>query len=172
MTIEITLVSTPQEITVIEHLAEEIWSQHYTAIIGLSQVEYMLKTFQSAEAIFSQIQNGVKYYLITANNTIVGYLSLVLDYDSKRLMLSKIYVKQLARKKGVGKVMLNFIEQKYREEGFNTLWLTVNRFNDDAIAWYKNHGFSIINEVQKDIGGGFIMDDYILEKKIKTTSSS
>ena len=172
MTIKITPVSTASEITLVEQLAKEIWSQHYSSIIGLAQVKYMIKTFQSFEAISFQIQDGVEYYLVTVDKRIVGYLSLVLDYPSKRLMLSKIYVKQLGRKKGVGKSMLDFVEEKCTEEGLDTLWLTVNRFNDDAIIWYKNHGFNTVDEVKKDIGSGFFMDDYIMEKKIKTTSSS
>ena len=167
MTIEITHVSTPDEITDVEHLAQEIWSEHYTAIIGTLQVEYMLKTFQNAKAISSQIKNSYQYYLVTADNHPVGYLSLLLDNESKRLMLSKIYVKKSVRKRGVGKAILDFIEQKYKKEGFNTIWLTVNRFNNDAITWYQSHGFITVNEIKKDIGSGFFMDDYIMEKKIE-----
>jgi hypothetical protein len=35
----------------IENLARAIWSQHYTPIIGASQVEYMVNNFQSFDAI-------------------------------------------------------------------------------------------------------------------------
>jgi hypothetical protein len=36
MTVEIIHVSTPDEIAVVERLAQEIWPQHFTPIIGAS----------------------------------------------------------------------------------------------------------------------------------------
>ncbi|MFW2439500.1 MAG: GNAT family N-acetyltransferase [Arenicellales bacterium] len=167
MNAEIIHVSTPDEIAVVERLAQEIWPQHFTSIIGASQVEYMLEEFQSAEAILSQISSGWKYYLVMVDNEMVGYAGLVPDFDAKRLMLSKIYVKKSARGKGVGKSILDFVERKCKLEGLSTLWLTVNRLNNGPISWYEDHGFVTIDEVKKDIGGGFIMDDYVMEKKIK-----
>ena len=109
--------------------------------------------------------------MVTVDNEMVGYAGLVPDIDAKRLMLSKIYVKKSARGKGVGKSILDFVEQKCKQEELGTLWLTVNRFNNGPISWYKDRGFSTINEVKKDIGGGFIMDDYVMEKKIKIENS-
>jgi diamine N-acetyltransferase len=166
MTVEISHVSTPDEITVVEHLAQEIWSQHFTAIIGTSQVNYMLEKFQSTQAIMSQVNSGWEYYLISVDNKMVGYTGLVPDSDTNKLMLSKIYVKKQVRGKGLGKSILDFVEQKCRLEGFSALWLTVNRFNSGPISWYKGHGFVILEEVKKDNGGGYIMDDYVMEKKI------
>ena len=167
MTVEIIRVSTPDEIAVVERLAQEIWPQHFTPIIGASQVVYMLGKFQSAEAILAQINSGWEYYLVTVDNEMVGYAGLVPDIDAKRLMLSKIYVKKSARGKGVGRSILDFVERKCKLEKLSTLWLTVNRFNNDPISWYEDRGFVTINEVKKDIGGGFVMDDYVMERKIK-----
>lgn len=171
MTVEIIHVSTPDEITAVEHLAQEIWPQHFTPIIGASQVEYMLEKFQSAEAILSQINSGCEYYLVTVDNEMAGYAGLVPDIDAKRLMLSKIYVKRSARGKGVGQSILDFVERKCKAEGLSALWLTVNRFNNGPISWYEDRGFVTIDEVKKDIGGGFIMDDYVMEREIKIENS-
>ena len=126
----------------------------------------MLGKFQSAEAVSSQIETGWEYYLASLDGVPVGYTGLVPDIESKRLMLSKIYVRESARGKGVGNSLIDYAEQKCRNEGFETLWLTVNRFNKNPIAWYKQHGFSTVDEVKKDIGRGFFMDDYIMEKRI------
>lgn len=167
MTVEIIHVSTADEIAAIERLAHEIWTQHFTAIIGASQVLYMLEKYQSAEAILSQINSGWEYYLVIDDNEMVGYSALVPDIDAKKLMLSKIYVKKTARGKGVGNAILDFVERRCKLEGLSTLWLTVNRFNYDPITWYERRGFVTIDEVKKDIGGDFFMDDYVMERKIK-----
>ncbi len=44
-------VTDPQAVDVVSALAREIWSGHYTPIIGLAQVEYMLGAYQSSAAI-------------------------------------------------------------------------------------------------------------------------
>ena len=172
MSVEIIHVSTPDDIAVVERLAREIWSQHFTPIIGASQVEYMLGQFQSAEAISSQINSGWEYYLAMVDNGSVGYAGLVPDISNKRLMLSKIYVRKSARRKGVGKSILDFVERKCSLDGLDTLWLTVNRFNYGPISWYEKCGFVTVDEVKKDIGGGYYMDDYIMEKNINIEMQS
>ena len=53
----IKIVSNKDQIKAIEALAYEIWYEHYQPIIGTSQVAYMLKKFQSLEAIDEQIRN-------------------------------------------------------------------------------------------------------------------
>lgn len=35
-----------------------------------------------------------------------------------------------------------------------------------AIAAYRKYGFTVREEVVQDIGGGFVMDDYIMEKPL------
>ena len=42
--------------------------------------------------------------------------------------------------------------------------LAVNKNNATAIAAYLKHGFRIADAVVKEIGGGFVMDDYIMER--------
>ena len=52
------------QVETIEGLADEIWNEHFTRIIGKAQVDYMLDKFQSKEAITEQINNGFLYFLI------------------------------------------------------------------------------------------------------------
>lgn len=63
MNITISKTGTPEDITVVARPARRIWQQHFTAIIGANQVEYMLTKFQSFEAIAEQIRSGAQYYL-------------------------------------------------------------------------------------------------------------
>lgn len=126
----------------------------------------MLAKFQSVDAIAAQIESGWEYYLAKVNGAAAGFAGLVPEHDRKKMMLSKIYVKESCRGQGVGRAMLDFIEAQCKTSGFVTLWLTVNRFNNGPIEWYKRHGFVIVDEVRKDIGQGFYMDDFILEKRV------
>ena len=54
-----------------------------------------------------------------------------------------------------------------RERGLDALYLTVNKHNEMAIRAYKAKGFEVIDAVETDIGDGYIMADYIMEKKLQ-----
>ena len=93
----------------VANLAKEIWTEHYTSIIGIDQVNYMLKKFQSKNAIETQItEDGYQYYLIKNNTNDIGYISV--KEDNSALFLSKIYITKTYRGQGFGKIAMNFIE--------------------------------------------------------------
>jgi GNAT superfamily N-acetyltransferase len=166
LSIEIEQVKTNEQIEYVAALAREIWTQHYVQIVGEKQVEYMLSNFQSSDAIRSQISEGAEYYLAKTRNDPVGYAGLTVDKRKSKLLLSKLYVRSAARGTGAGKAMLDFVEQKCTIEGISCVWLTVNKMNLDSIKWYQHRGFVVTDEVKSDIGGGFFMDDYIMEKNV------
>jgi len=169
LSVEIVSVSTNDCIDCVATLAKEIWAQHFISIVGESQVNYMLMKFQSADAIKSQITSGSEYYLAKIENEWAGYICLIPDPDNNKMILSKIYTKISMRGKGLGKSMLEYAEKKCVSENFTSILLTVNKFNDGPISWYKRRGFFVVDEVIKDIGGGFFMDDYIMEKTVLTS---
>ncbi|MCP1726787.1 ribosomal protein S18 acetylase RimI-like enzyme [Natronospira proteinivora] len=162
---EIVKVSGEDDIAEVAALARKIWTAHYTPIIGKAQVDYMLERFQSEQAIAQQIRDGQEYYLLRDEGE-VGYLGLVPDSAQKTLMISKIYVDGEQRGKGYGWHMLDFVESLCRERGLESIWLTVNKHNQDSIYWYQNRGFNKTGALVQDIGGGFVMDDYRLEKSL------
>jgi ribosomal protein S18 acetylase RimI-like enzyme len=164
MSLRLIQVEKDADIGQVEALAETIWNEYFTPIIGRSQVAYMLAKFQSRKAIQSQISTGYEYYLVQSGSEYVGYTALV--PDNEKMMVSKLYTANSKRGQGVGKTMLNHIESKCVLENIGTIWLTVNKYNDSAIAWYKHLGFRIVDSVKADIGSGFFMDDYIMEKPV------
>ena len=76
------------------------------------------------------------------------------------LFLSKIYVARPFRGKGLGKEAMAFIRQAASRAGCSRITLTVNKDNTDSIAAYQKMGFEIGPATIKDIGEGFVMDDY------------
>jgi len=146
-------------------LAKEIWREYYPEIIGMEQVNYMIQEFQSAEAIAEQITDeGYQYFMLICDGEALGYLGL--KEDKEKLFLSKLYLKQDCRGKGYFNIMLSFIEHFARKRNLRSLYLTVNKENGDAIAVYGKKGFVIAKEQTTDIGRGFKMDDYVMEKCI------
>lgn len=150
--------------TIIANLANTTWTEHYTPIIGAQQVAYMLKKFQSVSAIEDQVRKGSKYYLILFQETYVGYFSFKIEKN--HLFLSKLYVLKSARGNKIGKAALSFLEGEAKKVELKKIKLTVNKYNTNAIKAYKKMGFINIEAVVQDIGNGFVMDDYVLEKNI------
>ncbi|PIB39239.1 GNAT family N-acetyltransferase [Maribacter sp. 4G9] len=157
-------VSSTAHIATVAHLAQTIWTDHYTPIIGSLQVDYMLAKYQSETAINDQIKEGYQYYLIKTDVGHAGYFALSLHKDF--LFLSKFYVLKNMRGNGLGKLALSFIENKAMEYHLPKIRLTVNKYNSKSISAYKKMGFANVDSIVQDIGNGYVMDDYVLEKNI------
>jgi diamine N-acetyltransferase len=143
-------------------LAHEIWEEYYPAIITLEQIRYMLETFQSQEAIETQMEEGMAYYLAVEGDAEIGYLAYAEEQDGS-LFLSKIYISKEFRNRGSGREMFAFILGQAQERNVKTIRLTVNKNNTASIDTYLKMGFTIAAAVKNDIGSGFYMDDYVME---------
>jgi diamine N-acetyltransferase len=158
-------VTTQDQIAIVESLAREIWTEHYTSIIGKDQVQYMLDKFQSKYAISIQItEEGVRYFLIEEEGHYIGYIGV--QSKGEELFLSKIYIRADERGKGFGKKAVQFLEDIARKLKLKKISLTVNKNNIGAVKAYERMGFKNLGPVVQDIGNGFIMDDFIMEKLI------
>lgn len=158
--IRILPVNADTDLTGLVALAENIWRDYYTSLIGRAQVDYMLKKFQNESAIFKQIQEGFDYYLIMYRDEYAGYFAIKPQMDKKWIFLSKLYVHKDFRRLGLAKIALNFIKDRSKGFQLNKIYLTVNKGNLTALEFYKKMGFVKISSLKEDIGNGFVMDDY------------
>ncbi len=150
-----------KEIQEIEKLGKEIWTEHYTPIIGIDQVNYMLDKFQSARAIGEQINEGYEYYQLLNESKLIGYLAI--QKREEALFLSKIYIHKSQRGKGFGKEAMEFVFNRARDLNCELVRLTVNKYNANSIKTYEKIGFENVGPAVFDIGNGYIMDDFIFE---------
>ncbi|WP_040198211.1 GNAT family N-acetyltransferase [Candidatus Soleaferrea massiliensis] len=163
--LQIIKADTDAQLKTVSELAEKIWHQHFTPIIGTDQVNYMVDKFQSCRAISGQVKdNGYEYYLFHYNGADVGYLGV--KAENGALFLSKIYLEQSFRGRKIASRAIRFLMDRCEREGLSKIWLTVNRENLNTIAAYETMGFVKVREQKADIGNGFYMDDYIMEKTI------
>ena len=153
------------QIEAVAGLAREIWNEHFVSIIGQAQVDYMLDRFQSWPAIRDQVAAGYEYYLVSDRGQYAGYFALVPARAERTAQLSKIYVRRARRGRGLGKAILAFADAYCVERGIRKLWLTVNRHNAGSIAFYERMGFAKSQRLVKNIGHGFVMDDYKMVKR-------
>lgn len=158
-------VHSQEHVSQVAKLAQEIWQEHYLPIIGQKQVDYMLKEFQSATAILEQLGKSHEYFLVVQDGRNAGYVAVV-PGARNQMLLSKLYVLKSVRGHGLGRKTLQFVEGLCRERQITLLWLTVNKNNVHSIDWYCRMGFNNTGPAIQDIGGGFVMDDFRMEKQI------
>lgn len=139
-------------------MATAILREHYDPIIGKEQNDYMLKMFQSEEAVAEQLDHGYNYYFAKNEGQNAGFLAYYPREGA--LYLSKLYLYKDQRGKGFSRVMLEFLKQKAKELGLNRIELNVNR-NNPSVQIYEKLGFTVAWTEKNDIGNGFYMDDYV-----------
>lgn len=161
MTLEFAEVKTDEALQELAGLADGIWHEFFPSVISGSQIDYMVEKFQSFDAMKKQIdEQGYRYFTVIIDGAAVGYYGVCLKEDGS-LFLSKLYLKKEMRGKGLASLMFKEVKRIAREYGSEMIWLTVNKGNSHAIAVYEKFGMRIIREECTDIGGGFVMDDYV-----------
>jgi RimJ/RimL family protein N-acetyltransferase len=61
---------------------------------------------------------------------------------------------------------MRFIEDLAKQMHLGKITLTVNKSNINSIAAYQKIGFKNAGSVVTDIGAGFVMDDFIMDKAL------
>ncbi len=158
------------DLPTIIHLAQRIWRAHYPGIISTEQIEFMLSSMYSPKRIAAEITElSVTYLLAEHERTAIGFAAAGPADEAKTTKLHKLYVLPEHQGNGVGRALMNAALTAARAMGRDRLILAVNKGNQKAIAAYAKWGFRQRDAVKVEIGGGFVMDDYILEIAVPDT---
>lgn len=162
---------TEPDFPVLRQLATAIWRQHYATIIPLAQIDYMLGGRLGDDALHAQVGAADTWLeMLRSDGTPVGYCSAALTADggdgTPAIKLGQLYVLDTHRGMGLGRLMLGHVERRARDLGRGVLWLQVNKRNSGAIDFYEAAGFVRVREAVFDIGAGFVMDDYVMAKRL------
>ena len=145
-------------------LAKRLWHSAFDNLIGQEQTNYMIEKFQSEPAFTRQTTSEFySYFFILLEGKRVGYTAIANRPIEDKLFLSKLYLSPEVHGKGIAVQTLEFVKNKAIELNKKAVYLTVNKGNARAISVYEKFGFSRTDSVVTDIGGGFVMDDYIYE---------
>ena len=151
-------------IDTISELAHTIWNDHYVPIIGQEQVDYMLAQMYNKENLKLQLEvNKHQFYLIHTDNACVGFIS-VSSNNQADYFLHKFYIHHHESSNGIGTECLTNLTELLKPK---SLTLTVNRQNYKSINFYFKNGFVIDRVEDFDIGNGFVMNDFVMVRKIK-----
>lgn len=153
------------ELHIIEDLAKIIWPVSFRTMISQKQIKYMLEWMYNQNKLRENHQNGHKYAVYKEKDTFLGFISYEIKKKKSNIRIHKLYVHHEQQKKGIGQTLLKYAIDIGRQNKMAQLDLFVNRTNP-AVHFYKKKGFSVVEEVDLDIGNGFFMNDYRMKLKI------
>jgi diamine N-acetyltransferase len=149
----------------VQRLAGVIWRAHYPGIITHDQIDYMLErgyALPVLEGLLDGYDRGLELAMV--DGELAGFAAWYVTDDPAEAKLDKLYVLQSRQRLGLGGRLMARVSDLARDAGATRLVLNVNKHNRQAIRAYEKHGFTIREAVVVDIGGGFVMDDYVMAK--------
>ncbi|WP_460573817.1 GNAT family N-acetyltransferase [Flavobacterium koreense] len=137
---------------------------HYN-ILELSQIETITSMMQDFYAIdnypidievskklfqeFISNEHLGKAWLIYSEDELVGYVILTFvfsfEYGGKIAFLDELYIKEIARGKGIGNTTIQFIKEQAKQLNVKLLYLEVENHNENAQKLYLANDFEVHN---------------------------
>lgn len=157
--------ATEQDIEKNQDLARRSWESTYSEIISASQLDYMLNEMYSEQELQSHFQHpNYRYFLVIDDDlNDAGFIGFENHSEENTTKLHRIYLVPESKGKGLGKKTLEFLTEKVKENGDNRIILNVNKYNS-ALKFYESQGYQVYGEGVFDIGNGYVMDDFLMEK--------
>ena len=155
------------DIPLISRLAASIWRACYPEIITREQIDYMLARMYSPETLQDEMHaQQIRYELMFAATSAVGFAAYGPAESPGIFKLHKLYLQPERHGRGLGTSLLQHCEREAAKLGARKLVLNVNKRNPKAIRAYGRNGFKIEDSIVADIGGGFVMDDFVMGKEL------
>lgn len=164
--------ATAEDLPAIAALASVVWRSHYPGIISTAQIEYMLERMYSVPEMRMEMRDkGIHYDRLLVRDELVGFAAHGPTESVGLFKLHKLYLHPDHQRRGLGNRLLVHCVARARSLGASSMTLQVNKQNGSAVEVYRRNGFRIAEEAMVDIGGGFVMDDFIMVKDLDEAKS-
>ncbi|NHC06495.1 ribosomal protein S18 acetylase RimI-like enzyme [Azonexus fungiphilus] len=156
---------TPPDVPAIASLAREIWQASYPGIITQEQIDFMLEQRYGHERLYDDLEDLHKWlFQALCEGRRVGFA--FAEIWKGEFKLDKLYIHPDVQRRGVGGQLIAHVAELARKQGYPCVVLQVNKRNVKAINSYMKYGFTVRETMVDDIGRGYVMDDFVMEKKL------
>lgn len=111
--------------------------------------EWVLQTRYGLENVAAELQAlDSNYYFVLYDTQIIGMMRLLWNskmedtYKGSSMMLQRIYLDSDHQGEGIGKKLLDWVENKARENNYNMVWLEAMDSQERALQFYISNGYT------------------------------
>ena len=144
-------------------LASELWHEVYKRYYPAKQLDTLVDTLQSADAIEEDIDNDVNYFLVLLGGKVIGYFAWKMENTSLHLL--HLYLKPEYRGKALGRDILATCERLARGEGRGRVCCEVHTRCLPVLQFFKGRGYRALGPAEKE-AAGIAMQLTALEKRL------
>ena len=156
------LVAKAKYIHMTADLASEIWHEVYKRCFPAKQLDALVESFQSADAIEEDIDNDVNYFLVFLGSQLIGYFAWKMENTSLHLL--HLYLKPAYRGKAIGRDIVASCERLARGEGRGRVWCGVNARALPVQQFFKARGYRSLGPAESE--GGIDRNELIFERML------
>ncbi|SEA27824.1 GNAT family N-acetyltransferase [Pedobacter hartonius] len=155
------------DLPIIQYIGTIAYGRTYVPILGQVQVDYMLNKIYAIASLTEQLMEGHIFIIaeVAGKDAAFASYSTLVENGHPVVKLHKLYVLPEAQGLSIGKFLINEVRDKAIELGAKGLLVNVNRYNK-ARDFYEKAGFKIKETVDIEIGDGFFMNDYVMERTL------
>jgi ribosomal protein S18 acetylase RimI-like enzyme len=155
----------PDDVSAIVSLARTTWLDAYALTISPEQIDYMLAQRYDHARLCADTEDPQKWLRQAHVDGVLAGFAACEIYKGE-FKIDKLYIHPTMQRKGVGAALVEHAAAIAREQGFSAMILAVNKQNEQAIRAYTRYGFHVRDKTVTDIGNGFVMDDFVMEKAL------
>lgn len=165
--------ATLQDAAGVAHLGATVFSTTFGHSVTPQQLCTFLDESYSIPATERDISNPNKTMVVAVTDSaqVLGFALLTrgssepcVEGVEDKIELQRLYVDLDQHGKGVGKRLVNEVEDIARKEGFKNMWLGVWEENTKAESIYAKLGYEVVGTHDFDIGGDIQTDRIMLKK--------
>ena len=157
--------ATPADHPLIRSIAHRTWPATFGHILSPEQIDYMLDWMYSLPALAAQAAGGHTFLLLYRDGEALGYAGFELHHEPAVAKLHKLYLLPAAQGSGGGRLLVEEVLHRCRAAGVARLRLHVN-YQNPAVDFYAHLGFAITRRVDVEIGRGYRMEDFVMERPV------
>ena len=155
------------ELQAVRDIANSVWPPTFREILSTEQIVYMMKMMYAPEVMVRELDEGIYFEVLSLDGEDAGFISYGrYEPQPDTVKLHKCYLLEKFQGQGHGSAMLRHAALAARQMGARFLRLNVNKHNEKAIRAYQRNGFVTVESVKNDIGNGFFMDDFVMQKTL------
>jgi GNAT superfamily N-acetyltransferase len=159
------------DLQTVREIAYATWPDTFRDILKPEQITYMLEWLYALPRLRAQVSaREHEFHFAEIDGRPVGFCAHQLDHPETGISkIHKLYLLPETQGQGIGKALVQQVVGEARAVGHHAVVLNVNKYNR-AVAFYEAIGFVRDREEVIDIGGGYVMDDYVMRLDLPPAS--